>query len=66
MISYGSTDFFISYFFGRGVAGDVYIMLRVNEKAGIRRDGLNLYSTINIDYTEAILGTVIKVILTLS
>lgn len=45
----------------RGVAGDVYIMLRVNEKAGIRRDGLNLYSTINIDYTEAILGTVIKV-----
>lgn len=41
-------------------------MLRVNEKAGIRRDGLNLYSTINIDYTEAILGTVIKVILTLS
>ncbi|XP_004301243.1 PREDICTED: dnaJ homolog subfamily A member 3, mitochondrial isoform X1 [Fragaria vesca subsp. vesca] len=45
----------------RGVVGDVYIMLRINEKAGIRRDGLNLYSTINIDYTEAILGTVIKV-----
>lgn len=41
-------------------------MLRVNEKAGIQRDGLNLYSTINIDYTEAILGTVTKVILTLS
>lgn len=40
-------------------------MLRINEKAGIRREGVNLYSTTNIDYTEAILGTVIKVIVTL-
>ncbi|KAM0983082.1 hypothetical protein ACFX2J_015796 [Malus domestica] len=45
----------------RGKVGDVYIVLHVDEKAGIRRDGLNLYSKINIDYTEAILGTVIKV-----
>ncbi|PRQ15867.1 putative chaperone DnaJ [Rosa chinensis] len=45
----------------RGVVGDVYIMLRINERTGIRREGVNLFSTINIDYTEAILGTVIKV-----
>ncbi|CAN6714458.1 unnamed protein product [Malus baccata var. baccata] len=40
--------------------GDVYIVLHVDEKGGIRRDGLNLYSKINIDYTEAILGTIIQ------
>lgn len=56
----------LSSAFGRGKVGDVYIVLHVDEKAGIRRDGLNLYSKINIDYTEAILGTVIKVILALS
>ncbi|KAM1340799.1 hypothetical protein ACFX2H_039138 [Malus domestica] len=45
----------------RGKAGDVYIVLHVDEKAGILRVGLDLYSKINTDYTEAILGTVIKV-----
>ncbi|XP_042504580.1 chaperone protein DnaJ-like [Macadamia integrifolia] len=45
----------------RGAAGDLYLFIRVNEKRGIWRDGLNLYSKINIDYTEAILGTVVKV-----
>lgn len=45
----------------RGIAGDLYLFLHVNEKPGIQRDGINLYSNINIDYTEAILGTVVKV-----
>uniref|UniRef100_A0A5B7B059 DNAJ heat shock family protein n=1 Tax=Davidia involucrata TaxID=16924 RepID=A0A5B7B059_DAVIN len=45
----------------RGIAGDLYLVLHIDEKHGIWRDGLNLYSKINVDYTEAILGTVIKV-----
>ncbi|KAL2478948.1 Molecular chaperone Hsp40/DnaJ family protein [Forsythia ovata] len=45
----------------RGVAGDLYLVLHTEEKIGIQRDGLNLYSKVNVDYTEAILGTVIKV-----
>nr|XP_048322704.1 chaperone protein DnaJ-like isoform X2 [Ziziphus jujuba var. spinosa] len=49
---------------GRGIliikAGNLYTVLHIKEKHGIRRDGLNLYSTINVDYTEAILGTVVK------
>lgn len=36
-------------------------MLHVDEKKGIRRDGLHLYSNVHVDYTQAILGTVIKV-----
>lgn len=54
---------FFFFFVFRGVAGDLYILLHIDEKHGIRRDGLNLYSTISVDYTEAILGTVVKVIL---
>ncbi|XP_050217103.1 uncharacterized protein LOC126667984 isoform X2 [Mercurialis annua] len=45
----------------RGIAGDLFITVHVKEKRGVRRDGLNLYSKINIDYTQAILGTVVKV-----
>ncbi|XWS50858.1 hypothetical protein CRYUN_Cryun12cG0125600 [Craigia yunnanensis] len=45
----------------RGLAGDLFIVLHIGEKQGIWRDGLNLYSKINVDYTEAILGTVVKV-----
>ena len=45
----------------RGLAGDLYIVLHIDEKRGIKRDGLNLYSKINVYYTEAILGTTIKV-----
>ncbi|KAM7278974.1 hypothetical protein ACFE04_006108 [Oxalis oulophora] len=44
-----------------GFAGDLYIIINVTGKHGIRRDGLNLISEINIDYTDAILGTEIKV-----
>ncbi|KAJ4961044.1 hypothetical protein NE237_020954 [Protea cynaroides] len=45
----------------RGAAGDLYLFIHVNEKRGIWREGLNLYSKISVDYTEAILGTVVKV-----
>ncbi|KAJ8648461.1 hypothetical protein MRB53_001484 [Persea americana] len=45
----------------RDVGGDLYIFCHVSEKPGIQRDGVNLYSKISIDYTEAILGTVVKV-----
>ncbi|XP_073110394.1 uncharacterized protein [Elaeis guineensis] len=45
----------------RGIAGDLYLFIQVNEKPGIRRKGLNLYSDVSIDYTEAILGTTVKV-----
>ncbi|XP_039785660.1 chaperone protein DnaJ-like isoform X4 [Panicum virgatum] len=45
----------------RGASGDLYIFIRVNEKQGIYRDGLNLYSDISVDYTDAILGTTVKV-----
>ncbi|CAK7349547.1 unnamed protein product [Dovyalis caffra] len=44
-----------------GLAGDLFISLHVNEKQGIWRNGLNLYSKVNVDYTQAILGTVLKV-----
>lgn len=47
------------------MAGDLYLVIHVNEKHGIWRDGLNLYSKVNVDYTEAILGTVKKVIMVL-
>ncbi|KAI0516275.1 hypothetical protein KFK09_008947 [Dendrobium nobile] len=45
----------------RGVVGELYLFIHVNEKPGIRREGLNLYSEIGLDYIEAILGTTIKV-----
>lgn len=47
--------------FHSGRAGDLFIVLQVDEKRGIKREGLNLYSNINIDFTDAILGTVTKV-----
>lgn len=37
------------------------IDVHVDEKQGIKRDGINLYSKINVDFTDAILGTVLKV-----
>lgn len=45
----------------RGRIGDLYLVFHVKQKKGIRREGLDLYSEINIDYTQAILGTIIKV-----
>ncbi|GJP44444.1 hypothetical protein CLOM_g3847 [Closterium sp. NIES-68] len=44
-----------------GKRGDLYVFVKVKETAGIRRDGINLYSNVSVDYTDAILGTVAKV-----
>lgn len=46
----------------RGPAGDLYVLLNVKEMAGIQRDGINLYSTVPVTYTEAILGTIKQVL----
>lgn len=51
------------FFFDRGIAGDLFIIFHVSGKQGIWRDGLHLYSKINVDYTQAILGTTLKVII---
>ncbi|XP_058722553.1 uncharacterized protein LOC131594451 isoform X2 [Vicia villosa] len=45
----------------RHYTGDLFVVLHVDEKRGIRKEGLHLYSKINIDFTEAILGSVKKV-----
>lgn len=44
-----------------GLTGDLVIDLHVDEKQGIKRDGINLFSKIDVDFTDAILGTVLKV-----
>ncbi|KAJ8449637.1 hypothetical protein Cgig2_005659 [Carnegiea gigantea] len=44
-----------------GAAGDLYLVLQVEEKRGIWREGPDLFSKVSIGYTEAILGTVLKV-----
>lgn len=44
-----------------GPQGDLYVCLEVEEIPEIQRDGINLRSTISIDYIEAILGSVVKV-----
>ncbi|KAJ4828187.1 hypothetical protein Tsubulata_045117 [Turnera subulata] len=45
----------------RGLSGDLFIIVHIKEKHGIQRDGLDLYSKVSVDYTQAILGTIIKV-----
>ncbi|XP_045824123.1 chaperone protein DnaJ-like isoform X2 [Trifolium pratense] len=45
----------------RCYTGDLFVVFHVDEKRGIWREGLHLYSKINIDFTEAILGSVKKV-----
>lgn len=49
------------YLIDRDASGDLYIYVRIHEKQGILRDGLNLYSDVSVDYTDAILGTTVKV-----
>uniref|UniRef100_A0A0E0K6H3 J domain-containing protein n=1 Tax=Oryza punctata TaxID=4537 RepID=A0A0E0K6H3_ORYPU len=44
-----------------GPPGDLFVCLDIEEPADIKRDGINLYSTVSISYIEAILGTVKKV-----
>ncbi|KAK9811356.1 hypothetical protein WJX72_002376 [[Myrmecia] bisecta] len=36
--------------------GDVYLHFKVNAQDGLRRDGRNVYSTLSIPFTDAILG----------
>ncbi|XP_011628855.2 uncharacterized protein LOC18448995, partial [Amborella trichopoda] len=44
-----------------GPPGDLYVYLDVKEVDGIQRDGINLRSTIPLNYIDVILGTVVKV-----
>ncbi|KAL9232011.1 hypothetical protein vseg_007161 [Gypsophila vaccaria] len=44
-----------------GPPGDLFVYLDVQEIPEIQRDGINLFSAISISYTDAILGTVVKV-----
>ena len=37
------------------------MFLNVKEMQNVQRDGINLYSNISINFTDAILGTVIRV-----
>ncbi|PWZ28995.1 Chaperone protein DnaJ [Zea mays] len=44
-----------------GPPGDLFVCLDIEEPSDIKRDGINLYSTVSISYLEAILGTIKKV-----
>ncbi|KAH9611918.1 hypothetical protein KSS87_003063, partial [Heliosperma pusillum] len=44
-----------------GPPGDLFVCLEVKEIPEIQRDGINLLSAISISYTDAILGTIVKV-----
>lgn len=44
-----------------GPPGDLYVCLDIEEPSDIKRDGINLYSTVSVSYIEAILGTTKKV-----
>jgi molecular chaperone DnaJ len=48
-----------------GPPGDLYVCLDIEEPSDIKRDGINLYSTVSISYVEAILGTTKMVIFSL-
>lgn len=47
--------------FKGGVAGDLYLNVNVKNKAGYERKGLDIYSTVNIPYTTAVLGGTARV-----
>lgn len=44
-----------------GPSGDLYVCLYVEEIPGIQRDDINLYSSVTINYIDAILGATVKV-----
>ncbi|XP_073035571.1 LOW QUALITY PROTEIN: uncharacterized protein [Primulina eburnea] len=44
-----------------GPPGDLFVYLDIEEIPEIQRDGINLYSSVSINYLDAILGTVTKV-----
>ncbi|KAL2534031.1 Molecular chaperone Hsp40/DnaJ family protein [Abeliophyllum distichum] len=43
-----------------GLPGDLYVYLDIEEIPEIQRDGINLSSTVSINYLDAILGTIVK------
>ncbi|MDO5381343.1 MAG: DnaJ C-terminal domain-containing protein [Eubacteriales bacterium] len=47
--------------FKGGVPGDLYLNVKVKNKAGYERKGLDIYSTVNIPYTTAVLGGTARV-----
>eukprot|EP00899_Mesostigma_viride_P014524 jgi/Mesvir1/23072/Mv16069-RA.2 len=44
-----------------GPPGDLFVFISVRSDPELRRDGVNILSTVTISYTEAILGTTVKV-----
>ena len=44
------------------VAGDLYVVVRVRESREYRRDGFDLYKSIEIPYTKAVLGGNVRVL----
>lgn len=44
-----------------GPPGDLYVMLRVQNSPDFRREGINIYSTVQISYLDAILGSTLSV-----
>eukprot|EP00898_Chlorokybus_atmophyticus_P001255 jgi/Chlat1/212/Chrsp1S03126 len=44
-----------------GPPGDLYVFISVRPDPELKRDGMNIYSTATIGYTDAILGTTCKV-----
>lgn len=44
-----------------GEAGNLYVFINVREDAELARDGFNIRSTVEIPFTDAILGTTVQV-----
>ncbi len=44
-----------------GPSGDLYVFLKVKNHSKLKRDGLNIYSEVNVSYLQAILGDTIEV-----
>ncbi len=44
-----------------GPAGDLYVVLHVKESKYYKRDGINIYSTVEIDPSQAVLGDEIQI-----
>lgn len=47
--------------YGGGEAGDLLLKVNVSPKAGFERKGMDVYTTVNIPYTTAVLGGKIRV-----
>lgn len=44
-----------------GPYGDLFVVIRVKEIKGLKRDGQNVYSEVTIDFVQAALGTTIEI-----